>query len=195
MTRQKEFDVDEALDRALEVFRERGYESASMRELLERMGIGRQSLYDTFGDKHELFLAALKRYEASSLKEEAVLERLQKEGALCFLRWFFSTFLDSLLGGDRAGCLIINTIQEFSGSDNAVQKVCAVSDKRVRKIQSMALEWGKEHGEFAPDLDVEVSGSFLSAQWYGLSVLAKQGEKRSALENAVEMTLTALRRG
>src|SRR2546421_1155785 len=62
MARPKEFDRDEALQKAMEVFWSRGYEAASIQELVKQMGINRQSLYDTFGDKHALYLAALDRY-------------------------------------------------------------------------------------------------------------------------------------
>ena len=62
MARRKEFDRDEALHKAMEVFWSRGYEATSVGDLVEHMGINRQSLYDTFGDKHSLYLAALDRY-------------------------------------------------------------------------------------------------------------------------------------
>ena len=76
MTRQKEFDRDEVLHRAMEVFWTRGYEGASIQDLVKHMGINRQSIYDTFGDKHTLFLQALDRYrEIQSRKIFEVLER------------------------------------------------------------------------------------------------------------------------
>lgn len=62
MSRTKEFDPDVVLDRAMELFWERGFEATSMALLTERLGIGRASLYATFGDKHQLYLAALRRY-------------------------------------------------------------------------------------------------------------------------------------
>ena len=62
MARHKEFDRDETLQKAMEVFWSRGYEAASIEDLVKHMGINRQSLYDTFGDKHRLYLLALDRY-------------------------------------------------------------------------------------------------------------------------------------
>ena len=62
MARTKEFDRDAALDRAMHVFWKKGYEATSLPDLLQAMGIARQSLYDTFGEKHALFMAALERY-------------------------------------------------------------------------------------------------------------------------------------
>ncbi len=65
MARQKEFDRDEVLHKAMEVFWTRGYEGTSIQDLVKHMGINRQSIYDTFGDKHSLFLQALDRDEAA----------------------------------------------------------------------------------------------------------------------------------
>ena len=63
MARTKEFEPLVALDTAMELFWRKGYEATSMRELLDAMGIGRGSFYDTFGDKHALFLSALDRFQ------------------------------------------------------------------------------------------------------------------------------------
>src|SRR5260221_3984637 len=76
MVRQKEFKLDEVLHKPMEVFWTRGYEGASIQDLVKHMGINRQSIYDTFGDKHSLFLQALDRYrEIQSRKVFEVLER------------------------------------------------------------------------------------------------------------------------
>ena len=76
MARQKEFHRGEVLHKAMEVFWTRGYEAASIQDLVKHMGINRQSMYDTFGDKHSLFLEALDHYrEIQSRKVFEVLER------------------------------------------------------------------------------------------------------------------------
>src|SRR2546422_3131949 len=76
MARQKEFNRDEVLNKAMEVFWTRGYEGTSIQDLVKHMRINRQSIYDTFGDKHTLFLQSLDRYrEIQSRKVFAVLER------------------------------------------------------------------------------------------------------------------------
>src|SRR2546423_4201723 len=83
MARHKEFDRDEALQKAMEVFWSHGYEAASIQELVKQMGINRQSLYDTFGDKHALYLAALDRYrevEGGKMFELLAGESLVKRG-------------------------------------------------------------------------------------------------------------------
>ena len=67
MARPREFDETKALDCAVELFRQQGYEATSVRDLTEHMQISRQSLYNTFGDKHQLFLSALDRYRDQSV--------------------------------------------------------------------------------------------------------------------------------
>ena len=78
MARYKEFEVNEVLDKAIQLFWEQGYQKTSMQELVENMGIHRRSIYDTFGDKHALFIKALKRYEAIQNKKMRILVEKQE---------------------------------------------------------------------------------------------------------------------
>src|SRR6266567_3686326 len=80
MARHREFDRDEALHKAMEVFWSRGYEAASIQELIKHMGINRQSLYDTFGDKHALYLQALDRYR--EMEGHKLFELLERQGSV-----------------------------------------------------------------------------------------------------------------
>src|SRR5918999_3717922 len=106
MARHKEFDRDEVLQRAMEVFWSRGYEAASVGELVKRMGINRQSLYDTFGDKHTLYLAALDRYR--EVEGRKMFEVLERPGPVKrALRHLFEGVIDgSFCGGERRGCFV-----------------------------------------------------------------------------------------
>src|SRR5918999_1970317 len=97
MARHKEFDRDEALQRAMEVFWSRGYEAASVGELVKRMGINRQSLYDTFGDKHSLYLQALDRYR--EVEGRKMFELLERPGSVKrALRQLFGSVVECALG-------------------------------------------------------------------------------------------------
>src|SRR5467141_1819369 len=80
MGRHKEFDRAEALHKAMEVFWSRGYEAASIQDLVGAMGINRQSLYDTFGDKHSLYLSALETYRQE--QEQNLLALLDPPGSI-----------------------------------------------------------------------------------------------------------------
>ena len=116
MARQKEFNRDEVLHKAMEVFWTRGYEGSSIQDLVKHMGINRQSIYDTFGDKHGLFLQALDRYrEIQSRKVFAVLERpgsMKKN-----LRQLFEEAVARSLSAEgRRGCFVGNSMSELAGA-------------------------------------------------------------------------------
>src|SRR5262245_26615439 len=122
MVRTKQFDKHQALDEAMELFWERGYNATSISDLVDHLGVNRQSLYDTFGGKEDLFLAALDRYR--TLQGGPVRQLLEREGpALEVLREFFSKFLDRLCDGASKGCFMANTITELAGRDEGVAKV------------------------------------------------------------------------
>src|SRR5581483_344492 len=105
MSRTKEFDPDAVLQRALELFWERGYEATSMADLVEHLGIARASIYATFGGKHDLYLQAFERYLQS--RDGAVVERLSQPGpALPAVRALIEAYADESLRDERRrGCM------------------------------------------------------------------------------------------
>src|ERR1700749_792118 len=115
MARHKEFARDEALHRAMEVFWSRGYEAASVGDLVKHMGINRQSLYDTFGDKHSLYLQALDRYR--EVEGGKLFELLESSGSVrgALRRLFEGVVECSLGGGERRGCFVGNAMSEMAG--------------------------------------------------------------------------------
>src|ERR1043165_9157841 len=125
MARHKEFDRDEALRRAMEVFWSRGYEATSVGDLVEHMGINRQSLYDTFGDKHSLYLAALDRYR--EVEGRKMFELLDAPGPVkrALRRLFASVVECAVGGGERRGCFVGNATSELAGRCKATaEKAC-----------------------------------------------------------------------
>src|SRR5215216_2939123 len=115
MARHKEFERDEALQKAMEVFWGRGYEATSVGDLVEHMGINRQSLYDTFGDKHALYLQALDRYrEVEGRKMFELLER-PGSGKRALRQLFAGVVAGSLCAGERRGCFVGNAMSERAG--------------------------------------------------------------------------------
>src|SRR4029077_15976770 len=114
MARQKEFNRDEVLHKAMEVFWTRGYEGASIQDLVKHMGINRQSIYDTFGDKHTLFLQALDRYrEIQTRKVFVVLER-PSSMKRNLRQSFEEPVARSLSAEGRRGCLVGKSMSELA---------------------------------------------------------------------------------
>ena len=117
MARQKEFDRDEVLHRAMEVFWMRGYEGTSIQDLVKYMGINRQSHYDTFGDKHSLFLQSLDRYR--EIQSRKVFDVLERPGSVKKnLRQLFEEVVTPALSAEgRRGCFVGNSMSELLQSD------------------------------------------------------------------------------
>ncbi len=191
MARPKAFDRDTALQGAITLFREKGYAGASTDDLLGAMGIGRQSMYDTFGDKRGLFLAALERYIADSLGE-LIRDMVAGHTPLAGLDDALKAFAQRA-GTGGEGCMGVTAVFEFGRSD---PEVAALSDASARtQLASIErqLRKAKTAGEVAPNLDVKAAAAFVAACLSGMRVAARAGAAVPALQQMAGFTLLALR--
>lgn len=191
MARPMEFDRDEAIDKAISVFADHGFEGSSTAQLLGRMGIGRQSLYGAFGDKRRLFLEALARYNAGSLAQmEAALApegspRAAIEAALL-------AFASGLDAAPEAGCLGVGSIAEFGRADPEINAINDAAARRFKAAFAARLADGVVAGEFAADLDPETAAEFLLATRAGLKIAARDGAGLERLRPIVRMAMRSL---
>jgi TetR/AcrR family transcriptional regulator, transcriptional repressor for nem operon len=192
MARHKEFDRDEVLQKAMEVFWSRGYEAASIQDLVGQMGINRQSLYDTFGDKHALYLQALDRYH--EVETRKIFELLEKPGSVRkALRQLFAGVIEgSLIDGQRRGCLMGNAMSELAGRcKETAAKTCS-NMAAVEGAFYRALLRGKKDGELKGVRDPRAVARFLYSSLQGLVLMAKATQDRETLEDVVKVTLSVL---
>lgn len=148
MVRTKEFDPDAALQSALELFWRRGYEATSMADLVEHLGIGRASLYATFGNKHDLYLKALDRY--GEKHQPLLLEELSQPGpALPAVRAVVRRFTaEATDEGSRAyGCLVTNTAAELAPHDAPAARRVERSWEHLETLLESALVRARAQGE------------------------------------------------
>jgi TetR/AcrR family transcriptional repressor of nem operon len=192
MPRPKSFEEDAVLDKAVQLFWERGYDGTSLADLEAHLGLGRQSLYNSFGDKQALFLKALARYERDS--GAAVDQLATSDAGLGAIRRFFHWAVDSQTApGPRRGCLLTNTISEIGAEDPEVQLRCNRARDVLERAFRRALTRAKAREEVSRDLDVEATATLLLVQQYGLNILAKTGAAPADLHAAVEALLAGLR--
>jgi TetR/AcrR family transcriptional regulator, transcriptional repressor for nem operon len=191
LARTKEFRPEEALDAAVQLFWRRGYEATSMRDLLDGMGIGRGSFYDTFGDKHALFLASLDRFE--EVRTAWIDEALEGSGLGGIEEVFRRTIEGMVRFEPRRGCLLANTAVELAPHD---PEVAARISRHVRRTEEAfvgALVRARGAGEIPAQADPKVLARFLVSNLHGLRVLARAGSDRETLEDAARVALQALR--
>jgi TetR/AcrR family transcriptional repressor of nem operon len=192
MARQKEFDRDEVLHKAMEVFWMRGYEGTSIQDLVKRMGINRQSIYDTFGDKHTLFLQALDRYR--EIESRKVFELMDRPGSVKKnLRLLFDGVVDRALSEEgRRGCFVGNSMSELAGRCKETATRTCHSVASAEKMFQRALQRGKERGELPTVRDTRAVARFLYSSLQGLLLMAKATRDRKLLKDVVKVTLSVL---
>ena len=192
MARHKEFDRDEALHKAMEVFWSRGYEAASIQDLVKHMGINRQSLYDTFGDKHALYLQALDRYR--EVEGRRMFELLERPGSVKkTLRQLFEGVVErALCDGQRRGCFMGNATSELAGRCKETAARTCSNMAATEEAFYRALLRGKKEGELKGVRDPRAVARFLYSSLQGLVLMAKATQDRKTLDDVVKVTLSVL---
>ncbi|SED70579.1 transcriptional regulator, TetR family [Rhizobiales bacterium GAS188] len=188
MARPREFDADTALDGAIGVFREHGFEGASAEMLVNAMGIGRQSLYDTFGDKWQLYRSAVRRYGMGECAAhfEALRSGVRAiDGIDAMLRRVVETA--------RQPCLGVGSICEFGVSRPDLAEVHTPLAKTLRDTIAARVRDAQRDGDVASNLDPEAVSEFLIANIAGIRVAGRGGANRAALTGLADMALKALR--
>lgn len=188
MARNKEFDRDEVLNRAIAVFADHGFAGTSMDKLLQGMGISRQSLYDTFGDKRQLYLEALGRYNQDSVTQ--IIEKMESNPSP---RQGIADALEMFVTRPAAqGCMGVGAICEFGVSDAAILQASEQAGRRLHQALLRVLMAGQASGDINPQLDVMAGANYLSAMLSGLKVAARAGTDLLALRNMVQIALRCL---
>jgi TetR/AcrR family transcriptional repressor of nem operon len=192
MARQKEFDRDEVLHKAMEVFWSRGFEAASMQDLVDHMGINRQSLYDTFGDKHALYLQALDRYR--EVEGRKMFELLERPGSVKkALRQLFARIVQTALSDpERRGCFMGNATSELAGRCKATAARTCSNIAATEEVFYRALLRGKKEGELKRVRDPRAVARFLYSGLQGLMMMAKATQDRKTLEDIVKVMLSVV---
>ncbi|MEV0235221.1 helix-turn-helix domain-containing protein [Nonomuraea sp. NPDC050786] len=190
MARSKEFDPEVALQKALELFWERGYEATSMADLVEHLGIARASIYATFGGKHELYLKALERY----LGQRDIVGPLAQPGpAVPAIRAFLDSYVAECLADEaRRGCMVVNSAVEFASRDAAVAAKVAASWAGLETALAAALVRARAQGEIPPGKDPYALARFLLVLLQGLRVLGRADPDPRRLRDAVEQAMVAV---
>ena len=191
MVRQKEFDTEEILDKAIELFWKKGYGNTSIQDLVDYLGIGRGSLYNAFENKHAVFLAALDRYTSrrNSNLLITLTEGSPKEGFRRMFRKYINDILDDT---ENKGCFLVNATTELASSDPEVAKRVKLGQGQIDDCLTDALRAAKQKGELPRDLDPRALALFFANTMKGLRVMAKGNPSREDLEAVVNTALTVL---
>ncbi len=192
MPRPKEFNPDDAIEKAMQVFWHKGYEATSMEDLLSAMDLNRGSLYDTFGDKRQLFLKVLDRYCTTVVGSKFSL--LDQPGpALPTLRRFITGMIEGALADpQRRGCLIANTVMELAPHEKDIAGTLRQAQKTAEDTFFRVLVRAKQQGELNNQKDPRTLACFLTTMMQGTIVMIKAGAPAEAVNQAAETALSIL---
>jgi AcrR family transcriptional regulator len=186
--RVRQFDLDEALDRALEVFWTRGYEGATLPELTRAMGINRPSLYAAFGNKEQLFRKALDRYQTGPMS--FLNEALRKPTARAAVEAIFSGFVRMQRGCDKArGCLVVSGALACGAEAETVRRELAQLRQAMVKTLRERFKRAVREGDLPAETDCATLARYTATVLGGLAVQAASGatEKELRLVSALSM--------
>ena len=191
MGRPKGFSEHDALEKALDVFWQRGYQGVGLTELLKEMGIARQSLYDTFGNKRQLFIRTIEHYRDTRLASAlALLERDKSpmQNVKDVVRFF-----EQLAFDERArGCFVANSLVEIGSQDPEIRELLAETLGLLETSILKALRRAQRAGELPASRSPRAIARALTNALIGMAVSGKLGQSRSTVEDIYAGTLTML---
>jgi TetR/AcrR family transcriptional repressor of nem operon len=189
---EKAFDVDQVLNKAMDAFWARGYEATSMQDLVASTGVNRASLYATYGDKHTLFLKALRMYDQR--QRHAQLTHLEAgPSPKAAIRQLFEAFANSVVeDGVNKGCFMTNTALELAARDREARQVVAAAQEQLEQFFGRMVKAGQRLGEISPDLHPGTTASGLLATLLGLLVLVRSRPHRKILDAVVKDAMERL---
>ncbi|MGA5195888.1 TetR/AcrR family transcriptional regulator [Streptomyces exfoliatus] len=193
MARTKEFDPDAALDAALGLFWARGYEATTLSDLVEHLGIGRASLYATFGNKHDLYLKAMDRYLET--RDPGMVEELSAPGpALPAVRGLVRRFAAQASADEerRNGCFVTNAAAELGPHDTTVARRVELSWELIETLLYAALTRARAGGELPADRDPRALARMLLVLMQGIRVVGKVSSDPARVRDATEQALSLL---
>ncbi|MGW0942544.1 TetR/AcrR family transcriptional regulator [Streptomyces sp. NPDC002623] len=193
MARTKEFDPDAALQSALELFWRCGYEATSVADLVEHLGIGRASIYATFGSKHELYLKAMDRY--AEMRDPFLLAELSQPGpALPAVRAVVRRFAAEAASpeGRLNGCFVTNTAAELAPHDPAAARRVEISWEHLETLLHSSLVRARAQGELPEDRDPRALARMLLVLLQGVRIVGKASGDSARVRDAAEQALALL---
>jgi AcrR family transcriptional regulator len=189
--RPRIFDPDLVLEKAMQLFWSKGYKATSLQDLLQVTGLSKSSLYESFGNKQNLFEAAFSRYFDTRARQ--MRERLeQADSPLAFIRECLLSVLADTERDTPRGCMLVNVANEFSSSDPSVQTLIELATSRSCAVFERAFERAHACGEIQATQTPASLALYMHCVMSGLRTQAKSGLARKELLTVIEQVVATL---
>ncbi len=192
MPKVKQFDRLKVLDAASTIFHQKGYNGTSIDEILKATGLSRSSLYDTFKDKHNLYLESLEHYK---VKEKVIYDSVdqKKLNGLQKIENLFKEVVNHLVNHPNDnGCLMVNAAAEMSKQCEKTAEVICNNKENMQELFTNWLTDAQEHKVIKLSNPPKSYGPYLYNALCGLKILSQSGGTKAELNNVVKVTMDAL---
>ncbi|MGM0546539.1 MAG: TetR/AcrR family transcriptional regulator [Bacteroidota bacterium] len=191
MPRKKEYDPNEALQKAMYVFWQNGYRSTSIRMLEKELGINQFSIYSSFESKHNLFVEVLKQYR-EHMREGIVQILINSKGNLEDIEHFYKAFVEAVQDGETPnGCLVANTAAEIGSSDTQIHEALKAYLAMMEEAFYDLLKKSQSKGQLAENINLREKAKYLVTCTEGLSLSSKVMDK-SDLHSFISSVMDSL---
>lgn len=193
MGRPREFDEDEVLQRALEVFWTHGYEATSVTDLMHATGLAKGSVYKGFGDKKSLFMRTLDMYLEHGRTGFVRLDRAHASALDVLRAWLTHAVEMGTTQGVRKGCFAVNCTVELAPHDADVRQLLKTHERQLEGLYERTLQRGIADGSLRTDLEPREAARWLTTVVAGIQVAGKTGMSRKDALAMVSFALDALK--
>jgi len=192
MPKDKLFDTEVALEKAMHLFWRKGYNGTSINNLVDATGLSRSSLYATYQDKHQLYLASLKHYQR--LNTKWLMEELNKHSSArkkieVIFRATMNTMMKDTYG---KGCFMINTATEMANQSEELAKMASDDFSGMEELFLQIIKQGQAEGEIDKQQKAKALAHYFFTSYLGLRVMGQTNPDKSKLEDSIRITLNTL---
>lgn len=191
MGRKISFNKEQALNKAMHLFWEKGYDATYISGLIETMGISRSTLYDSFGDKDALFKLVLEHYKNyGSQKRNLLFSGINAKASLTS---FFYQHIEKCYSDEiPKGCIITNSSLLIGKIDPAIEEILINDFNELEKVFKQVIEEGKRKGEISQEADTELVAYSLLSLNHSLNIMSKYKKEKKLAYRLVDKTIADL---
>ncbi len=192
MARTKDFDENEVLCKAIDIFWHKGYNGTSMQDLVDGLGISRSSLYDTYGDKHTLFIKALQSYQDTNSGKVCNIVSNTGSAKEAIKKLLEYITVEMLSDKKHKGCFMVNAEVEVAPHDEEVNRMICQNDQQMEDAFYMAIKKGQESCEISSQKDAKALARFTFNTVKGIRVTAKSTTDKAVFDDIIKLAMAAL---
>ena len=189
----KHFEPEAVLDDVLRLFWRNGTAATGIQDVVETTGLNRSSIYNTFGGKNELYIAALRRY-VDHYSQPAFKRLAENARGLEAIRDFFTGLINARCEGEYArwGCMVSNAHAGAERSQPDVSSILLDHHRRLITALRTALDAAREHGQLRGGTDLQACAEHLALVAYGVNIRSRSGASADELLRGADAALAAI---